>query len=173
MAFAFKQPAISPPDRRALLGLQAAQQPEPTLTRGAFGLSARTIMLCSLVLVDTVAAQIAFHLGAQLYAALAGESAVSAFSTHLSAMALTLPIGYLFLDVYRVHGQAPIERFPVRIRWDRPRRVPEGRHSRARSLQACFRTDDVAFETVGRGRRDHRQRAPRPATTAASVRDRM
>jgi Undecaprenyl-phosphate galactose phosphotransferase WbaP len=115
MAFAYKEPAISRADRRALLGLEAGHRHEPTPTRGAFGLSARTIMLCSLVLVDTVAAQVAFHLGAKLYAALAGATA-SGFSTHLSAMALTLPIGYLFLDVYRVHGQAPIERFPVRIK---------------------------------------------------------
>jgi hypothetical protein len=31
-------------------------------------------------------------------------------------MALLLPIGYVLLDVYRVHGQAPIERFPLRIK---------------------------------------------------------
>ena len=31
-------------------------------------------------------------------------------------VALSLPIGYWLLDVYRVHGQAPIERFPLRIK---------------------------------------------------------
>ena len=117
MTFAYKEPAISPVDHHALLSLEPARTAAPPLTGGSLGLSARMIMLVSLVLVDALAAQVAFHLGAWLYASLAGAgSAASGFSTQLSAMALTLPIGHLLLDVYRVHGQAPIERFPVRIK---------------------------------------------------------
>ena len=115
--FAYKEPAISPADPRALLVLQPAGKPAPTLEHGSFGLPARLIMLLSLVLVDALVAQVAFHFGAQLYSALAGAAyGVSGSGLQLSAMALTLPVGYVFLDVYRVHGQAPIERFPVRIK---------------------------------------------------------
>ena len=117
MAFAYKEPAISPAAPGALLALESPRKAEPIIQRSSFGLSARMIMLLSLVLVDAAAAQAAFYLGAQLYAALAGETqAASGLGPHLSAMALILPIGFLFLDVYRVHGQAPIERFPVRIK---------------------------------------------------------
>jgi FlaA1/EpsC-like NDP-sugar epimerase len=117
MAFAYKEPAISPTDRYALLGLEPARRAGPTLRRGPLGVSARVIMLFSLVLVDALAAQVAFHLGTALYSALAGGGiAAAGFSARLSAMALTLPLGHLLLDVYRVHGQAPIERFPFRIK---------------------------------------------------------
>ena len=29
---------------------------------------------------------------------------------------LVVPVGYVVLDVYRIHGQAPIERFSLRIK---------------------------------------------------------
>jgi Undecaprenyl-phosphate galactose phosphotransferase WbaP len=74
-------------------------------------------MLLSLVLVDAVAAQIAFYLGAELYSAAGSEEAMAfGFGPQLALMALMLPIGYILLDVYRVYGQAPIERFPLRIK---------------------------------------------------------
>jgi Undecaprenyl-phosphate galactose phosphotransferase WbaP len=115
MAFAFKEHTVPPPNRRALLGLepargvQAAHRP-PVLP-------GRIIMLLSLVLADALAAQVAFYLGAVLYSAVAGQGAIAfGFSLQLSMMALSMPIGYVLLDVYRVHGQAPIERFPLRIK---------------------------------------------------------
>jgi Undecaprenyl-phosphate galactose phosphotransferase WbaP len=74
-------------------------------------------MLLSLVLVDALTAQVAFFLGAELYSAFATDEAMAfGFNLQLSLMALTLPVGFLLLDVYQVHGQAPIERFPLRIK---------------------------------------------------------
>ena len=117
MAFARKEPAISPASQPALLGLDLGRKIEAALGPGAFSLSGKMIMLLSLVLVDGLAAQIAFYLGSEIYGALVGEGpASSGFSPYLSLMALTLPIGYCLLDVYRVQGQAPIERFPLRIK---------------------------------------------------------
>jgi Undecaprenyl-phosphate galactose phosphotransferase WbaP len=115
MAFAYKEHAVSTADRAALLGLAPASGVEAGL--GRLALSCRMITILSLILVDALAAQVAFYLGAELHAIVAGGGSVAfGFSPHLSVMALTLPIGYILLDVYRVHGQAPIERFPLRIK---------------------------------------------------------
>jgi Undecaprenyl-phosphate galactose phosphotransferase WbaP len=79
--------------------------------------SRRTGILLVLLAADALAAQIAFHLGS-----LIGELAVRrslaswTLDPHLSIAALTLPLGYYLLDVYRIHGQAPVERFPARIK---------------------------------------------------------
>jgi Undecaprenyl-phosphate galactose phosphotransferase WbaP len=113
MAFAFKESAVSSPARSALRGLEPAREIEAA--PGHRVLSARMIMLLSLVLADAVAAQIAFYLGAEFYSMFTRSTAFG-FGPQLSLMALTLPIGYALLDVYRVHGQAPIERFPLRIK---------------------------------------------------------
>jgi Undecaprenyl-phosphate galactose phosphotransferase WbaP len=83
--------------------------------RGQSGRLAQITMFLSLVLVDALSAQVAFFLGAALYSRLASP-AVFEFSYQLSLMALSLPIGYVLLDVYRVDGQAAIERFPLRIK---------------------------------------------------------
>jgi Undecaprenyl-phosphate galactose phosphotransferase WbaP len=115
MTFAYRQHTVSPAEPHALLELEPTDEVEAA--HGRLALSGRMLMLLSLVLVDAVAAQIAFHLGAELYSAVAGQVATAfGFSSQLSVMALTLPIGYVLLDVYRVHGQAPIERFPLRIK---------------------------------------------------------
>jgi Undecaprenyl-phosphate galactose phosphotransferase WbaP len=114
MAFARKEPAISPASRPALLGLELGRKVEAMLGPGAFSLSGKMLMVLSLILVDGLAAQIAFHLGAEIYGAFVKEG-TTGFSPHLSVMALSLPIGYVLLDVYRVQGQAPVERFPLRI----------------------------------------------------------
>ncbi|HET9199436.1 MAG TPA: exopolysaccharide biosynthesis polyprenyl glycosylphosphotransferase [Dehalococcoidia bacterium] len=117
MAFARKEPAVSPASRPALLGLDLGRKVEALLGPGAFSLSGKMLMVLSLILVDGLAAQIAFYLGSETYGALVGEDpALSGFSPYLSVMALTLPVGYLLLDVYRVQGQAPVERFPLRIK---------------------------------------------------------
>ena len=115
MAFAYKEHAVSPGHRPALLGLDPASKIEVGL--GRLALSGRMLMLLSLIVADALAAQVAFHLGAELYATVAGGGpAPFGLSPGLSLMALTLPIGYILLGVYRVHGQAPIERFPSRIK---------------------------------------------------------
>ena len=60
---------------------------------------------------DALAAQAAFYLGIELYSAISDEGAVAlGFSRNLAVMALTLPLGHCLLDVYRMDGQAPIER---------------------------------------------------------------
>ena len=114
MALAYKERAASPAYRPALLGLDSP--PEVEGAQGGLARSGSMILLLSLVLVDAVAAQIAFYLGAELYSAAISEETVFGFGPELAGMALILPIGYLLLDVYRVHGQAPIERFPLRIK---------------------------------------------------------
>ena len=115
MALAYKEHAASPAYRPALLGLDLPS--EGAGARGRLDRSGRLIMSLSLVLVDAVAAQIAFYLGAGLYSAARGGGTFSfGFGPELAAMALTLPIGYGLLDLYRVHGQTPIERFPLRIK---------------------------------------------------------
>jgi Undecaprenyl-phosphate galactose phosphotransferase WbaP len=115
MAFAYKSPAVSPAERRALLGLEPARAVEPV--PGLLGVPGRVVMVLALVLADALAALIAFYLGAEVYGALAGGgSATPGFSPELAVLALSLPVGYLLLDVYQVHGQAPIERFPWRIK---------------------------------------------------------
>jgi Undecaprenyl-phosphate galactose phosphotransferase WbaP len=115
MAFAFKETSVPSPERRGLLGLDPAREVGPA--PGRLVLSGRMIMLLALVLADAGAAQAAFYLGAELYSRLASQDPTAfGFGPQLSVMALTLPIGYALLDVYRVHGQAPIERFPLRIK---------------------------------------------------------
>ena len=114
MAFAYKEAALAP-DRRSLprLGRAAASGAAP----GRLRRSGRFAMLVSAVVVDCLAALAAFHLGAEAYLALTGQGPEGlAIHPHLSMAALSLPIGYWLLDVYRVHGQAPIERFPLRIK---------------------------------------------------------
>jgi Undecaprenyl-phosphate galactose phosphotransferase WbaP len=113
MALAYKERAASPAYRPALLGLDSPPHVEG---EGKLSRSGRIIMLLSLVLVDAVAAQIAFYLGAELYSAVIREETAFGFGPPLAVMALMLPIGYVLFDVYRVNGQAPIERFPARIK---------------------------------------------------------
>jgi Undecaprenyl-phosphate galactose phosphotransferase WbaP len=113
MAFAYQESSIHSPGRPALAGLEMASAP----ARGGFGQSRRLITVLALVLIDALLAQVAFYLGAEAYRLVAGDGlSALEFSPQLTVMALTLPIGYLLLGVYQVHGQAPIERFPLRIR---------------------------------------------------------
>jgi Undecaprenyl-phosphate galactose phosphotransferase WbaP len=115
MALAYKEHAVSGASRPGLVGV--GLRPELDGAPGRLARSGRMIMLLSLVLVDAVAAQIAFYLGAELYLALPSHEATAfAFGPQLALMALTLPLAYVLLDVYRVHGHAPIERFPLRIK---------------------------------------------------------
>ena len=115
MAFAYKEHAVSPASRAALLGLNSP--PEVDGAPGWLGRSGRLVVLLSLVLIDAAAAQIAFYFGAELYsAARSGVTTPFAFGPQLALTALMLPVGYVLLDVYRVHGQTPIERFPLRIK---------------------------------------------------------
>jgi Undecaprenyl-phosphate galactose phosphotransferase WbaP len=115
MAFAFKERTVPATNRRALRGLEPASDVEAA--RRHLAPSGRMITLLSLVLADALAAQAAFYLGAELYSAVANEpSGGFGFNPQLAVMALSLPVGYALLDVYRVPGQAPIERFPLRIK---------------------------------------------------------
>lgn len=113
MAFASNEQAISPAGSRVLRdsARQIAGVP------GHPDRFIRAIVLLSLVLVDGLGAQAAFYLGNALYGLLTPEAlATSRLGGQLAMMALVLPVGYCLLDVYRVHGQAPIERFPLRIK---------------------------------------------------------
>ncbi len=112
MAFAYKDAALSA-DRQALPRLERARG--SAAVPGRLRLSGRVPMLLALVAVDCLAALAAFQLGAEAYLAVEGQDAL-AIRPHLAAVALSLPIGCWLLDVYRVHGQAPIERFPLRIK---------------------------------------------------------
>jgi len=113
MAFAYKEAALS--DHRSLPRLGRAH--ELGTAPGRLRLSGRVAMVLATVLVDCLAALAAFHLGAAAYLAVTGQGPESlAIHPHLSVVALSLPIGYWLLDVYRIHGQAPIERFPLRIK---------------------------------------------------------
>src|SRR5690606_2843588 len=115
MALAYKEHAAVPASRRALVDLSAL--PEIDETQGRLTRSRRLLMLASLFLADVVAAQIAFWLGAELYAGVVSPgTAAFGFGPELAVIALTLPVGYVLLDVYGAHGQAPIERFPLRIK---------------------------------------------------------
>ncbi|MCE3247532.1 MAG: hypothetical protein K0R41_1357, partial [Geminicoccaceae bacterium] len=106
MAFAYKEAALSA-DRQALPRLDQAR--EFGAAPGRLRLSGRAAMLLSTVVVDCIAALAAFHVGAEAYLAVTGQGPESlATRSHLSLAALSLPIGYGLLDVYRVHGQAPI-----------------------------------------------------------------
>jgi Undecaprenyl-phosphate galactose phosphotransferase WbaP len=114
MAFAFKEATLSA-ERRSLPRLGRAL--ELGAAPGRLRLSGRVVMLLATVVVDCLAALAAFHLGAEAYLAVTGQGPESlAIHPHLSVVALSLAIGYWLLDVYRVHGQAPIERFPLRIK---------------------------------------------------------
>jgi FlaA1/EpsC-like NDP-sugar epimerase len=115
MALAYKEHAVSGASRPGLVGVDL--RPELDGAPGRLARSGPLIMLLSLVLGDAVAAQIAFYLGAELYLALPSHEATAfVFGPQLALMALTLPLAYVLLDVYRVHGHAPIERFPLRIK---------------------------------------------------------
>jgi Undecaprenyl-phosphate galactose phosphotransferase WbaP len=114
MAFAYKEAALSA-DRQALPRFDQAR--EFGAAPGRLRLSGRAAMQLSTVVIDCLAALAAFHLGAEAYLTVTGHGPETlAIRPHLSLAALSLPIGYGLLDVYRVHGQAPIERFPLRIK---------------------------------------------------------
>jgi Undecaprenyl-phosphate galactose phosphotransferase WbaP len=113
MAFAYQRPAVPAPGRHALSGLDVV----PVPGSGAFGLSSRLVTLLALILVDVSLAQVAFYAGAEVYGLLAGDGFPAlGINPQLTSMALVLPIGYCLLNVYRVHGQAPVERFPLRVK---------------------------------------------------------
>jgi Undecaprenyl-phosphate galactose phosphotransferase WbaP len=112
MAFVYEEPAVVPASHSGLLIRHRAGA--GGALRGQSGRRARIVMLLSLILADVLSAQAAFFLGCALYTELGGEAA--GFSLQLSLLALALPVGYLLLDVYRVHGQAPVQRFPLRIK---------------------------------------------------------
>jgi Undecaprenyl-phosphate galactose phosphotransferase WbaP len=114
MAFAYKESAIAT-SRPGLRDLERAGAAHAA--RGRWGRFARISMVLSLVLVDAVAAQVAFLLGATIYSGFASDSLPAfGFSPQLAVMALALPIGYVLLDVYRAWDLAPVERFPLRIK---------------------------------------------------------
>jgi Undecaprenyl-phosphate galactose phosphotransferase WbaP len=114
MAFAYKEPAIAPAGRRALLGIEPGREVVPAPGRlGSGGI----VMLLALVLADALAGLLAFYLGTEIYRALDPKGPLaSGFGLQLAVLALALPIGCALLGVYQVHGQAPIERFPSRIK---------------------------------------------------------
>ena len=109
MAFAY--------DRSALTVVPAGARSRPGLLGLArFGLSG-TVMLLSLILADVAALQAAVFLGPQLYQLLVGGPFTTpGLDVQMALGALVFPIGYALLGVYRVHGRAPIERFPARIK---------------------------------------------------------
>jgi Undecaprenyl-phosphate galactose phosphotransferase WbaP len=112
MAFVYEEAVVAPASHSGLHVRHRAGAGGDV--RGRSGRRARIVMLLSLVLADVLSAQAAFFLGCALYTALGGEAAD--FSLQLSLLALALPAGYVLLDVYRVRGQAPIQRFPLRIK---------------------------------------------------------
>jgi Undecaprenyl-phosphate galactose phosphotransferase WbaP len=112
MAFMYEEQAVAP---ATATPADPVQRVDGGVARGYSGRFARISMLASLVLVDALSAQVAFFLGAELYSKLVVPTGFE-FSYQLALMALTLPIGYALLDVYRLHGQAPIERFPLRVK---------------------------------------------------------
>src|SRR3954466_3586196 len=82
-----------------------------------YGLYRQTGILLILVAVDILTAPMAVYLGTLAYDLLAGRSAEPwRFRSHLSIVALTFLLVCYLLDVYRVHGRAPIERFPMRVK---------------------------------------------------------
>jgi Undecaprenyl-phosphate galactose phosphotransferase WbaP len=110
MALAYDRSGVA-----ATLG--RGQPPLEGLGRNALGLPGRIVMLASLLVADVVALQAAILLGPQLHRLIvAGSFSVSSIDARMALAALVLPIGYALLDVYRVHGRAPIERFPLRIK---------------------------------------------------------
>ncbi|MDX6750226.1 sugar transferase [Geminicoccaceae bacterium 1502E] len=113
MAFAFKTPIIPSTLRAARMHGLAGRLVEAW---GPSGLGSPGVLLL-LVLVDALAAQIALQLGVTLDDVLVhGRPPTWELDPDLSLAALLLAGGYYLLDVHRLHGQAPIERFPVRIK---------------------------------------------------------
>ncbi len=113
MAFAYKEAALTA-DRQALPRFELAR--EFQAAPGRLRRSGRVTMLLSLVAVDCLAALAAFHLGVSAYLAVTGQGPAGLAVPHPVVVALSLPLCYWLMDVYRVHGQAPIERFPLRIK---------------------------------------------------------
>jgi Undecaprenyl-phosphate galactose phosphotransferase WbaP len=114
MAFAYQKPAVPCEDDIAATPLEPGGTLRAPSGRGALGWIATMV---SLVLADTVAIQAAFLLGAELYSIFnRGEIRPLDLDSSILVAALMLPLGFCLLDVYRVHGQAPIERFPLRIK---------------------------------------------------------
>ena len=110
MALAYDRSGVAAP-------LDRGQPPLEALGRNAFGFPERVVMLVVLLVTDVVALQAAIFLGPQLHQLIvAGSFRVSSIDARMALGALALPIGYALLDVYRVHGRAPIERFPLRIK---------------------------------------------------------
>jgi Undecaprenyl-phosphate galactose phosphotransferase WbaP len=110
MALAYDRSAVA-------TTLGRSQPPLEGLGRNALGVPGRVVMLGSLLVADLVALQAAIFLGPQLhYLIVAGSFSTSSIDARMALGALVLPIGYALLDVYRVHGRAPIERFPLRIK---------------------------------------------------------
>jgi Undecaprenyl-phosphate galactose phosphotransferase WbaP len=115
MALAYKEHAVAGARRPGLVGVDV--RPGMNGAPGRSARSGRMIMLLAQVLGDAVAAQIAFYLGAELYVVANWDNAPAfGFGPQLALMALMLPVACVLLDVYRVHGHAPIERFPLRIK---------------------------------------------------------
>lgn len=74
-------------------------------------------ILAVLVLTDVLASLLGLHLGVWLHDLLVhGSLAGRGPDPRLALAALALPAGYCLLDLYRPHGQAPVERFPLRIK---------------------------------------------------------
>ncbi len=111
-------PAISTARDRVVVGLLGGRaRVSASATLSDLRLSGPIVILPALMAADALAALAALHLGTALYAALGGAGlAVRGVDPLLSLGALTMPIGYYLLDVYSVHGRAPIERFPRRIK---------------------------------------------------------
>jgi Undecaprenyl-phosphate galactose phosphotransferase WbaP len=114
MAFAYEKRAVSPADGGFLP--EPGRRVRSTPWRGAPGPSGRLLMPASLMLADALAILLALCLGSELYRVLAGGSGALALDPRLLVAVAALPAGYWLLDIYHVHGQAPIERFPLRIK---------------------------------------------------------
>ena len=79
--------------------------------------SRQAIMTVPMILADGLAALTAFNAGDFIYGFLfPGSTGSLANNPGLAAIALMLPISHYLLEVYRVNGQAPIERFLLRIK---------------------------------------------------------
>ena len=114
MAFAYKEAAIAA-DRQALPRFELAREFEAA--PGRLRLSGRVTMLLRCWRSTASRLWPPSTSGPQAYLAVTGQGPEGlAFRPHLFVVALSLPIAYWLLDVYRVHGQAPIERFPLRIK---------------------------------------------------------
>lgn len=114
---------LDTPDRAALVASAELLPDARTLRRwleaavSQYGLYRGMGILVLLVLVDILTTQAAFQFGPLAYQLLTqGGAGPWRFDPHLALAALTFPAVCYLLDVYRVHGRAPIERFPVRIK---------------------------------------------------------